>query len=985
MKIFNVKNSSFNISAIILSLLLSAYISFVINQLDKKNSLIILQPVYYNYLLSIEQYMNEVSPTDFSKFKQNIFINDENYMILYVLDHNNKVIHHENYTQLSFNLAQLLDTKQWYFTNPSNYSNFNYKQSSNDYIIFLKNIKISQQDFKILMIKDNQSIFHVEKQRFLFGFLFFFTILFVLFILIKKYFDYRSLKSNFTKQLNKEFSLFNDLIISNPQSLMVLTNSEGFIENVSENFQLLVLYNKNELSNKHISRLIPTFTNVETIFSILSKKDEEITLYCKNKYEKSALITLVPYYGLDDKIEKLLFIFNDLTEIKQKNEQLAKELTTTRTFSKITQLITNTSDPQLIVKTIIDETKELIDYDSGTLFLLDDQILRAYYSNNPEIADRIYTINLQIGQGLSGLVAKTQKGMIVNNALDSPIPSNVPNTNDTEECLISIPLISKTKLIGVATFSRFGNQFFKEEDLSILELLAAQVASVLDNSILLNQLAVSEKKYYTLINQSALSILILKERTITFCNKRFAEIIQVPQEKIINQDILQFISQKDKSVFASQLTSFLLENQCDDFEVRMVTAHRNNLIMSYSLSQISWENNQSIMVTATDITEKVELNKQLQQTQKLESVGALASGIAHDFKNILAGITGAADMILLREKEKTPIQNFARIIKTSADRGTKLSQRILGFTRKSEYEQQVFNLNDILNEIIEIATYTFEKNIEIKKSLSDKFLNFEGDPVKIQQCVLNLCVNARDAMQNGGLLTIESDIINPFELYQDRWKNVENSLYNRIIIRDTGSGIPLHVLSRIFEPFYTTKEKGKGTGLGLSTTKSIIDEYKGNLLVDSQENKGSTFTILLPWSESGVEDNYTPLTTITAHSQKIMLVDDEEFVLEVAKELLQELGNTVFTAVSGEEALKLFINHPDITLAIIDRMMPKMDGIQLYNKLKALNPKLKVVIASGFKDEQELSNLKAAGLFDYITKPYRLEDLNRILTSNQNN
>jgi len=237
-------------------------------------------------------------------------------------------------------------------------------------------------------------------------------------------------------------------------------------------------------------------------------------------------------------------------------------------------------------------------------------------------------------------------------------------------------------------------------------------------------------------------------------------------------------------------------------------------------------------------------------------------------------------------------------------------------------------------------------------------------------------------MQFGGVLSIESDIINPYNEYKDEVKTLDNSLYNRIRICDTGSGIPENILSNIFEPFYTTKEKGKGTGLGLSTTKSIIDEYKGTIFVNSVINEGTCFTILLPWTSAAMDMPYSQQVQMINTSQKIMLVDDEAFVLEVASELLQELGNTVYTALSGSEALEVFAQNPDITLAIIDRMMPKMDGIELYKRLKVMNPELKVVIASGFKDEQELSSLKAAGLYDYITKPYRLEDLNRILTSN---
>ncbi|HOE91864.1 MAG TPA: ATP-binding protein, partial [Candidatus Cloacimonadota bacterium] len=376
---------------------------------------------------------------------------------------------------------------------------------------------------------------------------------------------------------------------------------------------------------------------------------------------------------------------------------------------------------------------------------------------------------------------------------------------------------------------------------------------------------------------------------------------------------------------------------------------------------------------------------QLLQTQKLESVGVLATGIAHDFKNILAGITGAADMILMKEKENEGIQKFAQIIKTSADRGTQLSQRLLGYSRKVDSEKQIFNVNDMLNEIIEIVSYTFEKNIEIIKNLSNDILLFEGDPTKVQQCILNLCVNARDVMQKGGQLSIVSKLAFKSDLDPNRWKELQYEKYIKISIRDTGPGIPKDVIENIFDLFFTTKGKGKGTGLGLSITKRIIDEYNGKIIVESELNKGTTFQILLPAakSEPAIEDktiiiNETQITNV--EPLHIVIVDDEEFVLEIAKELLQELGNTVYTAQSGAEALEIVKSHADIKLALIDRMMPKMDGVELFYKLKELKPDIKVVIASGFKNEEETKLLKNDGLSDYITKPYRIDEISRIIS-----
>ncbi len=977
------KNIYFQIFVIFSSMLvLSYFIAYFSTEVKRQNNLNIIQPVYYNYIVAIEEYMKNSENSRIYNYENSILIHKNNNIFIYIIrELTQEILYQENYTNLSFNYNKLLEDHYQLINNPSIYSTIQYKQNENHFLVFFKKISTSTDSYLVIIGKDYNSIFKQEKKFFLILFSSSFLILLIVNFYILSIFRRKKLQEKLNNQINKEYNLFFDLITSNPQSLMMLIDNNGLILKITETFEDFILYKKNEIYNKHLSKIMPDFKMINQSFAIQNKKDSEINIVCKNNSTKSVIMTTIPYFGVNEKIERFLLLFNDLTEIKQKNDQLAKELITTRTFSKITQLITNTSDPKLIVKTIVEETKGLIDYDHGTLFLLNANELNAYYSNNPELNGQIKNIKLQIGEGLTGLVAKTQKGMIVNNALNSPIPSIIPNTDDKEECLISIPLINKTKLIGVATFSRIGNKSFKDEDLKVLELLAAQAASVLDSSMLLNQLALSERKYYSLINQSALSILILKERMISFCNKRFVDLINVPEKEIINNDILNFIVHKEKAVFASHLTSFLLENHCDDFNINLVSKDNKKLVMSFSLSMILWENQQSIMVTALDITEKVELNNQLLQTQKLESVGALASGIAHDFKNILASITGAADMILMKENKDNPIFNFANIIKVSADRGTKLSQRLLGFTRKDEYEQQVFNLNDILKEIIEIASYTFEKNIEIQTLLSSESTSFEGDPVKIQQCILNLCVNARDAMPHGGILKIESSVKNYDEIDFGIQDKLSKNRYNCIVVTDSGCGINNELKQKIFEPFFTTKEKGKGTGLGLSTTKSIIDEYNGFIFVDSENGKGTTFTIILPFTEFQYNNNSMINAKMDIKSHEILIVDDEEFVLEVAKELLQELGNIVHIADSGHNAIKLYKENQNISLAIIDRMMPKMDGIQLFNELKALNPELKIVIASGFKDDKEYQMLKNSGLFDYITKPYRLDDLNRILSS----
>ncbi|MDD3500852.1 MAG: response regulator [Candidatus Cloacimonadales bacterium] len=979
-----VKYLLFFFIAITIAYLLATIVNNRITILKNK----ILFPIYFEYINAVEEALqSEETIEDGLATIHNQIQNHHNVFV--INRQTSEVVYNANYTNTYFNVEQFIANNSNLLNNLSIFITTIYESRNIKYQTFLKKTKINNNEYIIIFIRNINEVVKGQKRYKTYSFMTFFFLLLTLLFLIDTKTSIKNLKSLFLKQIEKEKYFFQSLVKNNPQSLMVIIDTTFRIQDASEAFESLSLYSKNSLINMQIDEIVPNFDQLVSSFYENKNMDVEVELISKNNKTNIIAITLVPYFNIDGKIEKYLIIFNDLTEMKNKTEQLAKELNTTRTFSKISQLITNAEDHQLIVKAIIEESKKLVDYDFGTLFLVNNDELTAYYSSDPKIIENNKDFKLKIGQGLTGLVAKTQKGMIINNASESPIPSKVPNTDDADECLVSVPLISKTKLVGVVTFTRLGRKAFVNNDLKMLELITAHAASVLDSSLLINQLALSESKYITLINQSALAIVIFREMTITFCNKRFTEILELELENIINTDITSLIFSKDKATFASHLTSFLLDSHVDDFNITLINHQNKKVIMNFNLSNITWENTNSIMITAQDITEKVELDKQLLQTQKLESVGVLATGIAHDFKNILAGISGAADMILLREKKDSAIHNFAQIIKTSADRGTQLSQRLLGYSRKGDSELQIFNVNDVLNEIIEIVSYTFEKNIEISKNLSNDVLLFEGDSIKIQQCILNLCVNARDAMPKGGVLNIISEVKKVNELDGNIWNDLKFNLYIMVTVSDTGAGMSQELISQIFDPFFTTKEKGKGTGLGLSTTKRIIDEYNGKINVFSEINKGTNFKILLPMANDNIRLNSTDndrnkpnklVKQQVIEPLHILVVDDEELVLEVAKELLQELGNTVYTALSGFDALNIIKDTDNIKLALIDRMMPKMDGVELFYEIKKLDPSIKVVIASGFKNEEETIILLEDGLSDYITKPYSLDELNRIIS-----
>ncbi len=876
--------------------------------------------------------------------------------------------------------AKLLSVNEMYLSSPLLTGDFFYQENNNYFLILFKKNKIGNKETTILLLSNAKSFFQERHKRF-----WLFPLICILEILLITWFfriflSYQQTKKKQEEEILKEKNIMTIINEQTKFAPLIITDAEGKIQSFSSAAEDLLGFNKHDMISKPVLSLfeMDSVQNFQKDNLILLNNYE---LFLKNKLGKKiiCMCTVVPYYNDEDVLDSYILLFNDITNNLESREILMRELSKTKVFAKISALISGISDPKIIIRTIIEYTKDLVYYDNGTLFMLEGEFLRPYYTTDEQIKEKLDSLVLNLGEGLTGLVAQTQKGMFINSAQNSPIAVKVQGTDDLEECLISVPLIHQSKIIGVLTFSRMGNNGYTEEDLNLLETLATQAANVLESTTLFQKLSASEKNYNSLINESIMGIAIIKNNQILFLNNSFAKILDYPLEEIINKSILDYISKETQTSFGAKMTQYMMMEDRMQFELAMLKSNNRTAILEVTISPIQWEDEQVTMFSATDITEKIELNKQLQQTQKMESMGALAGGIAHDFKNILAGIIGATDMILFKIEKDSPLYNNAKIIKKSAERGASLAHRLLGYSRREEQINQIFNINDIILEVADITSYTFEKNIDIVTNLAEDFLTFEGDPVKIQQIILNLCVNARDAMPRGGTITIESSIITARAEQIQKFEKMNAGIYNYFKVMDTGTGIPEEIIKEIFSPFFTTKEKGKGTGLGLATTQSIVEGYNGVIVVTSVINVGTTFHIYLPFSNKDLEIERAETTFKKATAHNILVVDDEEIVLEIAQEILEELGSTVHACFNGEEALKYLETNSNIQLILADKMMPKMDGITLFKKVRELYPSIRVIISSGFTEDKEIKQLREEGLFGYITKPYHVEDLVNLL------
>jgi PAS domain S-box-containing protein len=386
---------------------------------------------------------------------------------------------------------------------------------------------------------------------------------------------------------------------------------------------------------------------------------------------------------------------------------------------------------------------------------------------------------------------------------------------------------------------------------------------------------------------------------------------------------------------------------------------------------------QSILTVDTDITEKKRLESQLFRAQRLESIGTLASGIAHDLNNILTPILAGAQLLPLKfpdADERT--QHLLEILEINARRGADLVKQVLSFARGVEGQRINLQPKHLIVEVGKILKETLPKSIEVRLDLPHELWMVSGDSTQLHQVLMNLCVNARDAMPNGGSLTIIAENLLIDENYAQMNLDAQVGPYIIISVCDTGIGIPEEILDRIFEPFFTTKEVGQGTGLGLSTVLGIIKSHGGFISVQSQVGNGTCFKVYLP--AVGETETFSPDESIpqTGHGELILIVDDEIPIQEITRTSLETHHYKTLVASDGIEAIAQYAKHADkISVVLMDIMLPSLDGITAIHTLQKINPQVKIIATSGFLSKAKLGEIMRTGVKKFLSKPYTVNEL----------
>ncbi|UCF00532.1 MAG: PAS domain S-box protein [Deltaproteobacteria bacterium] len=786
-------------------------------------------------------------------------------------------------------------------------------------------------------------------------------------------------------------------------------------------------------STMHIADISRNIYLFAIIFSLLALTVLGVTLYFVVKHFIRPIETLalgVEAIGKgnldykveitsDDELAQLARSFNRMTEdlkltttsVENLNLQVAQRERAEEALHQRVQemIVLNTLAHQVSSSLMVDQVVQaalegIVSGVSPNLALLfmregDQMLLRGLQSVETRLSFENFKIH-RVGECLCGLACSEGKPVY------SPDIHADPRCT-LEECkeaglvsLAALPLQSGDNIIGVLVIGSTEQLDF-EVQATFLESLTSQVVTGLRNATLYEEvqqyseqleinvaglkktekaLRESEERYRTVLEANPDPVVVYDmEGKVIYLNPAFTDTFGWTIEERLGKKMDVFVPEESWPETKIMIDKALTGESFSGFETCRYTKEGNTIPVSISAA-VYWDRDDNpvgSVVSLRDISEQKQLQAQLQHAQKLEAVGTLAGGIAHEFNNLLQAVQGYAELLLLRRKKEEPTYRELEAIVRAAKRGGELSQQLLTFSRKVESKLRPVDLNFEVDRAIQLLSRTVRKMIEIEFHSEKELKPVNADPAQIEQLVVNLALNARDAMPDGGKVTIGTENVFLDKEYCRRQAGVEPGEYVLLTFSDTGHGMDKETRMRMFEPFFTTKGLGEGTGIGLAIVYGIVKNHGGQITCSSEPEAGTIFKIYLPAIEHKVQFEKQPEPELLeGGTETILLVDDEEFILDLGKQIFARCGYTVLTALDGETALEFYRKEQgNIDLVILDLVMPGMSGRECLEGLRNINPRAKVVIASGYSDTGPMKEAIEAGAKSFISKPYEMKQL----------
>jgi PAS domain S-box-containing protein len=515
---------------------------------------------------------------------------------------------------------------------------------------------------------------------------------------------------------------------------------------------------------------------------------------------------------------------------------------------------------------------------------------------------------------------------------------------------LCVPLLTRDRLRGILCLTDDRAHAFDERTLRTLMIVVPQISSAFSNIGLYNHLRESETKYRTLVAGM--------QDVVYICDRQWQIIDANPAAEslfggsIVGRTLTElFASPNTASQFVESVrTSRAIQN----FETELLRTANERMVAL--LSCVTDGDRYSGIIK--DMTERTRLMEQITRAQKMESIGTLASGVAHDFNNILGIILPNAELVKMKTEAESPAARYADVIINASRRAGQLTKQLLSLSRKDPVSMRIISMNDAVRITGKLLSETLDRRIRLEFDLTEEHTNLKADETQIEQVLLNLAINARDAMPEGGTLRFST-------------KCEDGSVVVRVV--DNGTGMDRETLSKIFDPFFTTKDKSKGTGLGLSVVYGIVKQTGGSIDVKSEPGMGTEFIVRFPLSDQARRRSVYHTPRMAEGSEKILIADDEPEMLRLLSIGLTDLGYSVVCARNGVEAVECA--QSDVRLIILDMIMPEMDGISALRLIREKNSQVKVLISSGYASPEKTPILEALGIEGFVQKPFEFAKL----------
>lgn len=636
---------------------------------------------------------------------------------------------------------------------------------------------------------------------------------------------------------------------------------------------------------------------------------------------------------------------------------------------------------------ILNEIMDLTNFFIAVYHKENKQISFPYFRDIYD-AEEVYCDRVKIENSLTGGVIQNAAPVFLRKDELEKRRDSKTLIGTVPELWLGVPLKIKDEVIGVmVTLSYHDPELFDEIDLNTLISVSDQIALAIERKQYEQALIYSEKKYRTILETMDEGYFEQdQEGIVTLANPAMCKILDKSVEKVIGTSSKVLLGNVKTNTINDEFWNIFNSHKTSlNIEFELILSNNSIRYLEGTFSSILNDNNAitGIKGIVRDITEKKiaeqtqkTLEEKLQQSQRLESLGTLAGGVAHDFNNLLMGIQGRISIIQKDLEEQHPHFTQLELMESYIQRASNLTSQLLGFARGGKYELKGVNINHVIKNSVDIVQPAV-KAIAIKTVSEDNMSVVEVDENQMEQVFVNLLLNASKAMEQGGTITIATAKI-MVDANAAEGKDIKPGHYVRVTVKDTGKGISEDDIEKVFDPFFTTNSSGGSTGLGLAMVYGIIDNHHGFISVESQVNEGTCFTILLPLSQKEIASEVKRSLEKQTGTDTILLVDDEPMITEVGKEMISFLGYDVITASSGMEALEIVETQNNrIDLFIIDMIMPQMGGGELFDKLKCLNPDVKIMLSSGYSIDGEAREIINRGCKGFIQKPFTVTQLGK--------